>query len=1186
MLRGLELTGFKTFASRTRFEFRGDLTAIVGPNGSGKSNLADAVRWVLAEPAGRGLRVRRSEDLLFAGGGGRPPAGYAEATVVLDNSARLVPLDFDEVTVTRRLYRSGESEYWLNGARVRQREIVEALTRAGIVQSSYAVIGQGLIDAALSLRPEERRELIEEAADVRRHQAALEEARSRLAATRANLQRIDDLLAELRPRVAKLAKQAAEADEHRRLAGELAGLLAVSYAIRWSAAKDRYAAAASAVEQALSDHDAARSRLQEAAERLAALRSETTALRQRHETLLNDLRNAESAADRARHEAVYALRDSERLTTELDRLEKEADEAELRAGQEQAALAEAKRELARLRGEIAALEEKQHASRELDVLERQLREARRDVADRHHELSALEGDRRAVRSLIERLAAELAAPESAVDDPPADPTLAEELEQTTARETDLGLRLTRAIESRRALRLRIGEIEQQLAAARVESAALAERLRETDRRLAQLAREEAAGDGYPPAVRAVLERAGRSFATVSSSPRAAVTARLSGIIGTVAELIDVPSGYEQAFDAALGARSHDLIVERWSEAEAAIRYLRDAGVGRATFLPLDTVQPGRRASWPPEPGVHGVAADLCRYDSRFRAVIDRLLGNVIVVDDLDVARRCLARNGRGHQFVTLHGDTVGSWGAVTGGSRLSRRDGLWRRRAERASLTAERESVGRRADELRYRLESLAADLGTHQEKERSLAADIEGLERSRAEIGRRLVQLQARAERDRLALEEAARRRERAAARQKERLAEHEALTNRLQALDRALADGAARLQVAEQRLTEVETAVQAIRERASAEAAHLASLRAAERGAAEAVRRVATVVEREREIASEARRRRDALARQIELARQEADRHQSLAAAALARAGDLQAQAKELGDRRRAKDSELDRLAEAEQAARAAAAAAAERLAEARREREAAADALDHLRGRMAADGIDWERLPPPDVQDEDDLERRITRLRARLRALPAGGYAVIAEYDEERKRLEDGIAQAEDLRAAEANLSRTIASLETLIAERFEQTVAAVTIEFRRYFQRLFGGGTARLGVGSDSGIEIEAHPPGKRPQNLALLSGGERALTAAALIFALLRVNPIPFCVLDEVDAALDESNVRRFVEALQELATTTQFVVITHNRVTMEAAAAVYGLAVGSDGATKIVSLQLRDSSSSTSPTVG
>lgn len=1187
MLRAVELAGFKTFAHRARFEFRGDFTAVIGPNGSGKSNLADAVRWVLAEPAGRGLRVRKAEDLLFAGGGGRPPAGLAEVTLVLDNHTRVLPLEFDEVTLTRRLHRSGEGEYWLNGRRVRHRELLEALAPAGLIQSSYAVIGQGLIDAALSLRPEERRELIEEAADIRRHQLALEDARARLAATRANLERLDDLLRELRPRVDRLAKMAAEADQHRRLAQELAELLAVSYSNRWHAQRQRYANAAAAVATTRAEEEEMRARLDQMAERLNAARSEATALRHRHETLLNELRHAQSAADRADHAAAFALRDVERFAQELDRLATDADQADQRAAHEAAELAVTLRELDEVRAEIAQLERVPETRAALEAAEQRLAHARRRLADWQTELGALDAERRSIGALRERLAAELRALAATPDEPEADPTLDAEIEQTSRRVAELSTQIERRIAERRTARQRAADAHEQLARLRGERAALGERQRECERRLAQLVREDELGGVYHPAVRTVLEGAGRRFAASGDSRRVAGGIRLTGIVGTVADLLEVPGGYEQAFEAALGGRSQDIVVERWQDAEAAIQFLRATGAGRATFLPLDTIQPRQRASWPAEPGVHGVAADLCRYDPRIRAVVDRLLGTIVVVDDLTVARRCLARNGRGHQFVTLTGETVGSWGAVSGGSPPSRRDGLLRRRMEQAALVAERDQLTARAADLDRTIEAARVDLNASNEAERQCAAEIDSLEQARAEASRALAHLQARAEQRRVAAEAAALRRDQAAARAAEFITEDAALADRLATLNRRLADLAQHGEALEREVTDAEAAIEAARERASASAARLAELRAAERGLVTSLRRIEATVERERARAAEARERHALITRQLEACRADAERHRDVAVAALARAESAQTRALEIGRLRQRLESELDSLTEQEHAARAAVAASVERLAGARREREAAAEALDQLRRRMEADGIDPDHLPPPsDAHDLTEVDRQVMRLRARLRATPNAGTAVIEEYEQERARLDDYSAQIADLRAAEANLSKTIASLEALIAERFDQTVTAVNQEFRRYFQRLFGGGTARLGVGEGTGIEIEARPPGKRPQTLGLLSGGERALTAAALVFALLRVNPIPFCVLDEVDSALDESNVRRFVEVLRELATTTQFVVITHNRVTIEAATAVYGLTVGGDGATRIVSVQLREPTTRSTPAVG
>ena len=1176
MLRGLELSGFKTFAQRTRLEFRPGLTAIVGPNGSGKSNLADALRWVLTEPAGRGLRVRRAEELLFAGGAGRPPAGFAEVSVILDNAARRLPLEADEVVITRRLYRSGESECWVNGSRVRQREVVDLLSRLGLAQSAYAIIGQGLVDAALSLRPEERRELIEEAADLRRHQAALAEARTRLEATRLNLQRLDDLLAELRPRLERLARQAAEAQEHRRLTEELAALLAAAYRARWQVAQTRLTAAEQAEEAAAAALATARAAAQQVSEERAALHAAAAASRQHHETILAELRAVEAVADRARHEAAYAARNRERLAAEVSRLEREVTDWAARVASEAAALAAAEQELAHLRAEQAAFPPTS-GPRESPAAEQALEAARQRVQEVRRRLADLEAELRATAALRERLAAEL---NTLSDLPAAPPSSAGEAAQLAAQATALEEQLHALQQEREATEARLADLREQEATTRAAAAALAERRREAERRLAQLAREEAAGDFWTPAVRAVLEEAGR----LRVAPGRAPAARLNGIIGTVADLIRVPAGYELAFEAALGARAQDVVVASWRDAEAAIAFLRASGAGRATFLPLDTIRPGRRAEWPPEPGVHGVAAALCQYDPAYQAVIDRLLGMVVVVDDLLVARRCLARNGRGHQFVTLQGEIVGSWGAISGGSRPSQREGLMRRRAELAILTRERDQLTTRVAEVERKLAAIGQALA----RERAALADLrtrrDELEQARAAVQRQLARREAEQEQARLAAETATRQQQRRQALE----AEAQTLATRAAQLEAAIAASRVALQEADAAQSAAERVLSAVREREQAAAARQAQVRALEQAALATCSRLEASLERAR--ASE-QRARDLLA---ELRAQQAEaeaegvHHQQRAEAALQRAADLQQQVRQLGEQLRQLEAALERAQQAEQAAGEAVVSASERFAEARRERELAAEALEMLQARMLADGLEPTALAAANgpTGDPEELERRALRLRARLRALPPTSYHVIAEYAQERERVEHQQAQADDLRQAEANLTRTIASLEALIAERFEETVAAVNREFRRAFQQLFGGGTARLHLTESAGVEIEAHPPGKRPQGLAMLSGGERALTAAALLLALLRVRPVPFCVLDEVDAALDERNLVRFLGQLRELSTLTQVLVITHNRLTVEAASSVYGVAIGADGCSRVVSLALEEASWPARPGAG
>ncbi len=918
MFRALELFGFKTFASRTRFEFQGEVTAVIGPNGSGKSNLADAVRWVLTEPAGRGLRVRKAEDLIFLGGGGRAPAGFAEATIVLDNRNRSLPLEFDEVTVTRRLHRSGDSEYWLNGSRVRQREIIEALSRAGIAQSSYSVIGQGMIDAALSLRPEERRELIEEAADVRRHQLSLSDAQNKLAATRTNLQRLDDILAELGPRVERLRQQAAEAAEHRRLAAELSGLLSGAYVVRWKQTVERMRSAAERVRKASLAVTAVRDQQQAAAEAVTAARQEAAGIRQRHEQIVNGLRAAEAAADRARHESAYAIRTVDRLAEDLERLTAEAIEHRQRAATEAAALLEAERQRDSIQTAIATLSaarNQQHAG-QLELVQA-AKAATSRLADLQRAISRTEAEAGSAALMAERLAEELAARDGAPEPKAEDTAEAAQVTLELRGAAEAGARLERQVaetaEQRTAAQARQTALEERQAARKIEAAGVAERSREIERRLTALANEDAAGDGLFPAVRLVLERAGRMTAA-GAGRRGSVAERpaLQGIIGTVAELIETPAGYERAFEAALGGRSQDIVVERWADAEMAIRLLRESGVGRATFLPLDTVQPGRLAVWPREPGVHGLASDLCTVDLRYRPVVERLLGNWIIVDDLDVARRCLRGNGRGQQFATLQGDTVSSWGAVTGGSNPARRDGLWRRRAERTALSGERSALLARQAELAAELDRLAEEVNQARRSAAVLTAELAEREHERAAAARMIGQLQARLDRAEAAEAERQQAAERAKAqrtaleRQIAELAErHKALDQRLAQERQAVAEAAIHAEEAGQRAADARGGDTEL-------ASRLAGLQASAQAADTALKRARDTQQREEELASRAAAREKEIAEQLAGARAEAKHHHQAAGRHLERAGALQQEAREVSEQLREAEARLVRLTE----------------------------------------------------------------------------------------------------------------------------------------------------------------------------------------------------------------------------------------------------------------------------------
>ncbi len=1185
-LKRLEMQGFKTFASRTVLTFRPGITAVVGPNGSGKSNLADAVRWVLGEQSLATLRCKRSEELIYAGGGRRAPATLAEVHLTLDNSDRLLPLAADEVTITRRATRAGDSEYFINHTRVRLRDVLEATAPLG---GSYTIINQGLVDAALTLRPEERRRLFEDAAELGGFELRKAEALRRLRETEGNLNRLTDVLAELEPRLRALKRQATQARQHRELSAELHTLQARHYAQLWHAARDRTAhthAELARLEAALADARTVQTEVSTELQTLrAALRAHRDELGRLHQQS-SELHQRAEEAQRALAVSAERMVALTRRATDLDRqghaLALRRDQAETQHAEAAAALAHAEAALATHQTglhaaevALADLEAAQHAlaatlhqaqdaalhavgavAEQRTRLEQQATQAARlarEAAELAEAVAQAEQRMSAAHAHVEAAHLQLAASEEARG-------AASAAEQATRHEqTTLHAARTHADEERTTARRVFADAE-----ARLDS-------------LSRLARSYA---GTFAGVRAAMqwaERAGRQgFALVQS-------------------IIRPPADLETALEVALGSRLQHIVVERWADAEAAIAELKQGGAGRATFLPLDTLRASQeqplRASGP---SVLGVAADLVAYDPHYRVVVQQLLGRVLLVRDLPTARAELRHLPGGWTIVTLGGEQINSGGSLTGGAQ-SKESGALRRERELRELPGQ-VAVARAA-------------LEATETRRATLAANAHALAERLREHEVALREAQRQLETARAMLETAT---QRLAQTEQERVwatGRREALTRDTQALAAQHAETATRLVAAESAARTAE--------------ARLAELRAHEAVAAQATRtaqaQLSTLRAASATAAGQVRASRSLLAAHAQtlalVARQEEERDQAYAAlnderATLAAAhaeaealhhallAELEALRARLVPAETALHTEEAQLAILEQheghvttTLLACEAAQGRASLEAQR----AADRQEALLERARADGVeltDEPDAPQPTTPDAPsaELQPELDALKTKLLRLGAVNPLALEEYEEvaERRRFLDG--QLADLREAGATLLELIDELDQVMHSRFQATFHAVAAEFEQSFTRLFGGGTAKLvltgaapansdearagATGKGQGVEIIARPPGKQPQNIALLSGGERTLTAAALLFAILKVNPSPCCILDETDAALDESNVGRFRDALAYLTDETQFILITHNRGTIEAADTLYGVTMGEDGASKLMSLRV------------
>lgn len=1193
-VKRLTLQGFKSFAQETTFEFGSGVTAIIGPNGSGKSNVADAVRWVLGEQGLRLLRARKQEDVIFAGAGERAPLGMAEVILTLDNSDGWLPLDFSEIQIGRRAYRDGDTEYLLNGSRIRLRDLNDLLQKANVGQNSYAIMGQGMVDEVLSLSPQDRRSLIDEAADVKPFRVKIADAHNRLAGTRENMAKVQIIVDELEPRLRLLRRQANRASEHRELSARLATLLRRLYSSRWSEARTAIARAQAELDQRGAEDETAESRVTTLEEQLQALGEEIARRREAVsrsdgargdlETRIRDLEHA-LVLDRERH-SMTTTRHGE-IRTEVEALE--GEKATLAAAD-----LEGGRRAMELTDEIESLRTSLERDREALVLaQREDAALHRRAEELRGQIASLDGRIREQGSIAERTSR-----------PPAE---GPEADKVNERRRQLLLdfvayRRRRADLSERAdaAEAKLGEAREAAAGARERLARVQNELRELERasqgplrqldhlqgRLEVLKRVQAESEGIATGTRNALIMGQVLIENVRPGSLGEAP-EVSGVVGLLSRHLRVPAGLEAAINAALEHHLHAIIVEQETQALHAIELLREGARGRAQFLPLDGLRKVYPLNLQKERGVVGVASRLIRCDSRFRDLVDTLLGRIIVVEDMRVAKRMLSR-GLG-AVVTLDGVLLDPSGVITGGIASDSESPF--------SFTRQRE-----IDELPAQIAEL----------EKVVEANREQVETARETVDRlsRLVEESDRAHEEcRTALDEALRARDR----ERDRLYRIRREMTSVLARRRELAGSSFDEQAARDARALLEQ-LNARRQELTAELEGIApDLEAAPARVEQAVDEVAGASARLASAEGEARAQ--ALAREQQ--KRAIERLSSQIAQRILRAQNLELEAgnfteaierqtQELEQLRVEQQNstddtapdrdELTRLETHERSVQAEYGEAQNALLEARRRRldleadlDRARERLETLRTEMGREGLDPSpggglETPAGAADEQADLaavESEIAEVRGKIRRLGPINQEAPDDFRESEERFTFLTEQIQDLTEAEAQLQGAITELNGEIRTRFRTTFGQVDTAFGNYFTAFFGGGAARLKLLDpddiiDSGIEIEAQPPGKRLSTISLLSGGERSLTAVALLFALLSVNPAPFCVLDEVDAALDEANVGRFVAELARLADRTQFLIVTHNRRTIEATDAIYGVSMGPGGVSSTLSLRLSD----------
>ena len=1175
VFKELEIQGFKSFPDKVKIRFDAGVTGVVGPNGSGKSNLSDAVRWVLGETSSRQLRAAgKMEDVIFGGTRRRSAMGFASVRLTLDNTGHTLDVDADEVTIGRKYYRSGDSEYTINGQVCRLRDVYELLLDTGIGRDGYSVIGQGRIAEIVAAKSSERREIFEEACGIAKYRYRKTEAERRLAAAGENLERLRDILGELESRVGPLEKESAKAQNFLELSEQRKTLEVTLWTDSVHRARDTVRQQVRDYETAQADYERFDGEAKAAEQEAEEIRMQAQQLTIAVERLNGDIRSITEQISGS---------DSRIAVLENDILRNEESIASLRseieAGEQDGAEADAA--LQRHRAVAAKMEaEGEKLAAEIDALNaelEQLADASNASGARKDTLRAEITDLTAKRTeaQVAQAAAE-AAEETARQRLPA-------LEQAVQEGTDQWETARQDLTDTIRYREMLTENEKQLAnvrsglelklknrkAALDEADTAEQRLgRELDaarQRLSVLRELEKNMDGYQNSVKAVM--------------RAAGARRLRGIIGPVSAILKVEPGCEVAVETALGAALQNIVVENEAAAKAAIALLRSDNAGRATFLPLDTVQPGGfrgRLS-----GTARLASSLVQADARYDNIVSNLLGRIIVVEDINEASRVARDNGFRSRVVTMDGQVINAGGSFTGGS-VQRSAGLFTRKQE--------------MEELRIRAAKLQKDCLAAQEKTDQCKEQVDALQ---AELTATASE-QITAANDRVRAEAEQKRLEAAAAQLE---TARNARRQEIDTLQAALADSRAKAEDAAKLQAELTAKI----DRRTAEMSRIAegddSFLTRQNALAQdlSAKRLEQVTRQKdaelaySQIAALEQRARDAAARRTSLeesvaalaARSDACRAE-IADIRQTRADSQTTIAQKEAEIREATQKRLARQqAETETLARARTAADSReemsremaRLAE----RKAAAESeYDQTVAKLwdeyqlsvsqaEALCVEFDSLPA--------LRAQVADLRGKIRALGSVNVSAIEEYKEVKARYDALVTQVTDVEESRNELSRMISKLSAQMREIFTDSFRAINENFGRVFAELFGGGEASLMLEDESdvlssGIGIRVAPPGKVIKNLEALSGGEQALVAISIYFAILAVNPAPFCILDEIEAALDDANVVRFAQYLRRVSDKTQFIVITHRRGTMEAANVLYGVTMQEDGVSKLLKLDL------------
>ena len=1176
-LKSLEVQGFKTFPDKTKLSFEQGITSVVGPNGSGKSNISDAIRWVLGEQSPKSLRCSKMEDVVFNGTDTRKRTGYAEVTLNIDNKDRFLDFDGDEIAVTRRYYRSGESEYLINKAAVRLKDVNELFMDTGLGRDGYSMIGQGKIDSIVSSKSEDRREIFEEAAGISRYRYRKIDAERKLKNTEDNLLRLRDIVTELEERVGPLKKQSEKAQQFLKYSEEKRGLEIALWLISLDKSQDN-----------LKEQDEkisiARNQYEEAEQALAEIQSETEEIYQKNGELSaradslraeiskldSDIAEKKSLISVAENDILHHNENIERIKGEIERADDDMSKLEQSINDKQ-------KKITTLDAEITGKQKLySKVSEELNVINLDSSKSGDELQSLTAELSTLttqSADARVIDMTADTGIAEL---EQRKD------TLTQTVEDKTTQLNelvDLQAQYINDIKSAKddirsfensidGLSLKLESRDKKRAQLKSESEKQSLDLREHQRKIDFLENLERNLEGFSKSVKSVVN--------------ASKNGRLKGICGPVSRVISVPSEFAVSIETALGAAMQNIVVETDEDAKQAIRFLKSTDGGRATFLPINTIKPRELKENGLDDcyGFVGIASELCSCDKKYANILSSLLGRIVIADDLNSAASIAKRYSYRFKVVTLDGQVVNAGGSLTGGSQL-RNTGVLSRQADIKKLKAQTDKLIAKVKEAETLSEQINRECA-------SIEADLLGYRADLSNKQQDLVRLEA----------------------------EKRACDNEINNTQTAISDS-------EQELADCTEKINSFKESQKNAKAQLAELNVKIAEIDEKVNSVtgnrAELTQKREELTVKLQNIRleivtsqkdiDALNAEIVFARNTGSGNDKRKAMMFAQIEDVEKTIAEIKANIGQYQNDIAALENTQKSIneQIEAISAQRELYEKRsveirnverdknNEREVSGRELARLEERKINIQKEYDNIISKlwdeyeltkreaektaiEIEDNAKAQSRLNELKRSIKNLGSVNVSAIEEYKEVSERYEFMSAQVADVEKSKNEIEKLIVTLTKQMKEVFVESFDQINSNFTRTFKELFGGGTASLSLSDPeniltSGIDIIVHPPGKIVVHLDALSGGEKALVAIALYFAIMKVRPAPFCVMDEIEAALDDVNVFRFASYLRRMTEKTQFILITHRRGTMEEADVLYGVTMQDEGISKLLELR-------------